>query len=203
MRGFSANGTFLYKYTFPLQKGKLTHSVLKQLEIGKVFFFFLMLSLLILHCRQLKKEFLILFSSKEVVWKRGCFWISCSGTLHLKLSGLVEVQELPGKNAETGENRIRCILWTCVYWAPTRWMRASLVAWMVKHPPAMQETRVWSLGREDPLEKAMATHSSILPRESHGQRSLVGYSPWGCKESDTTEQLSGGEASSTALHRVT
>ena len=37
----------------------------------------------------------------------------------------------------------------------------------------------------------MAAHSSILiHRESHGQRSLVGYSPWGCKESDTTEQLS-------------
>ena len=34
----------------------------------------------------------------------------------------------------------------------------------------------------------MATHSSILPGESHGQRSLVGYSPWGYKESDTTEQ---------------
>ena len=35
----------------------------------------------------------------------------------------------------------------------------------------------------------MATHSSILPGKSHRQRSLVGYSPWGCKESDTTEQL--------------
>ena len=35
----------------------------------------------------------------------------------------------------------------------------------------------------------MATHSSILPEESHGQRSLVGYSPWGHKESDMTEQL--------------
>ena len=33
---------------------------------------------------------------------------------------------------------------------------------MVKNLPAMQETRVWSLGREDPLEKEMATHSSIL-----------------------------------------
>ena len=33
----------------------------------------------------------------------------------------------------------------------------------------------------------MATHSSILSGESHGQRSLVGYSPWGCKESDTTK----------------
>ena len=42
-----------------------------------------------------------------------------------------------------------------------------------------------SLGRKDPLEKEMATHSSILAGESHGQRSLAGYSPWGRKESDT------------------
>ena len=40
--------------------------------------------------------------------------------------------------------------------------------------------------QEDPLEKEMATYSSILTRESHGQ-SLVGYSPWGHKESDMTE----------------
>ena len=39
---------------------------------------------------------------------------------------------------------------------------ASLVAQMVKNLPAMQETQVLSLGREDPLEKGMATHSSIL-----------------------------------------
>ena len=58
---------------------------------------------------------------------------------------------------------------------------------MVKNLPAMQETPVHSLGQEDPLEKGMATHSSILPGESHGQRSLVGYSSWGPKESDTTE----------------
>ena len=45
----------------------------------------------------------------------------------------------------------------------------------------MQETWVPSLGWKDPLEKAMATHSSILAGESHGQRSLVGYNPWGCK----------------------
>ena len=37
-----------------------------------------------------------------------------------------------------------------------------LVAQMVKNPPAMRETQVWLLGREDPLEKDMATHSSIL-----------------------------------------
>ena len=53
----------------------------------------------------------------------------------------------------------------------------------------MQETQVWSLGQEDPLEKGMATTPVFLSRESHGQRSLAGYSPWGRKESDTAEQL--------------
>ena len=54
----------------------------------------------------------------------------------------------------------------------------------------MQETRVQPLGQEDPLEKGMATHSSgFLPGESHGQRSLARYSPWGCKELGTIEQL--------------
>ena len=45
-----------------------------------------------------------------------------------------------------------------------------------------------SLGREDPLEKEMATPSNKnLPEKFHGQRNLVGNSPWGCKELDTTE----------------
>ena len=65
-------------------------------------------------------------------------------------------------------------------------VRASLVAQMVKNLPAMQDTQVRSLSWEDPLEKEMATHSSILSWESHGQRSLVAYSPGGCKEVDTT-----------------
>ena len=54
----------------------------------------------------------------------------------------------------------------------------------------MQQTyEMWvrSLGWEVPLEEDMATHSSILLGESHGQRNLEGYSPWGHKESDTTE----------------
>jgi len=59
----------------------------------------------------------------------------------------------------------------------------------VKNVPTTQETWVQSLGWEYPLEKGMATHFSNLPEEVHGQRSLVGYSPWGCKESDMTEQL--------------
>ena len=57
---------------------------------------------------------------------------------------------------------------------------------MVKNLPAMQEMQVRSLGREDPLEEEMATHSSVLAGESHGQRGLLGYSPWGRMESDTT-----------------
>ena len=52
--------------------------------------------------------------------------------------------------------------------------------------PAMQETQVLSLGQEDPLERGMAT---LRGGELHGQRRLVGYSPWGHKESDMTEQL--------------
>ena len=59
---------------------------------------------------------------------------------------------------------------------------ASLVAQMVKRLPAMWETWVRSLGREDPLEKEMATYSVLLPEKFHGRRSLVGYSPWGRKE---------------------
>ena len=47
---------------------------------------------------------------------------------------------------------------------------------VVKNPPAKQETWVQSLGQENPLEKEMATHSSILAWEIHEQRSLVGYS---------------------------
>ena len=66
---------------------------------------------------------------------------------------------------------------------------AALVVQMVKNLPAMQETQVWSLGWEDPLEEGMQPSPVFLPGESHGQRNLVGYSPWGCKESDTTEQL--------------
>ena len=54
----------------------------------------------------------------------------------------------------------------------------------------MQETQAQSPRQEDPLEKGMASHSIFLPGESHGQRSLVGYNPWGHKELDTTEQLS-------------
>ena len=62
---------------------------------------------------------------------------------------------------------------------------------VVNNPPAMQETWVLSLGPGDPLEEGMAIplQYSCL-QNPHGQRNLVGCSPWGHKESDTTERLS-------------
>ena len=60
---------------------------------------------------------------------------------------------------------------------------------MVKSLPAMQETRVSYLGQEDPLKKEIATHSSVLAWRIPW-RSLTSYSSWGCKELDTTEELS-------------
>ena len=65
----------------------------------------------------------------------------------------------------------------------------SLAAQMVKHLSTMQETRVWSLGWEDPWRRKWQSTPVLLPGKSHGQRSLIGYSPWSCKESDTTERL--------------
>ena len=61
---------------------------------------------------------------------------------------------------------------------------ASPVAQLAKNRSAIQETWVQSLGWEDPLEKGTATHSSFL-----AWRIPWMCSPWGCRESDTTERL--------------
>ena len=61
---------------------------------------------------------------------------------------------------------------------------------MVKNPPANVGDKRDSgspLGQEDPLEEGVATPSVSLPGQSHGQRNLVGYRTWGCKESDMTD----------------
>ena len=63
------------------------------------------------------------------------------------------------------------------------------MAQTVKRLPTVQETRVRSLGQEDPLEKEMATHSSILAWKIPWTEEPVGDSPWGRKESDTTKRL--------------
>ena len=98
-------------------------------------------------------------------------------------------------------NTCRYIIWTfkynkylayvCILFVFKHvYARASLVAQIVKNLPAVQETQVWSLGLEDPWRRKWQPTPGFLPGEPHGQRSLVGYSPWSCKESDTTEQLS-------------
>ena len=75
---------------------------------------------------------------------------------------------------------------------------ASLVAQTVKNLPAMHETWVRSLGREDALEKGMTTHSSILAWRIGWTE---GYSPWGHKESDMTEKVTHTHVLFCGLHR--
>ena len=65
----------------------------------------------------------------------------------------------------------------------------NLVAQMVKNLPTVWETQVPPLGQEDPLKKGTAPHSSVLAWRIPWKGSLVGYSPWGHKELDTTERL--------------
>ena len=68
----------------------------------------------------------------------------------------------------------------------SNWFRASLVAQLVKNPPALQETSVWSLGGEDSLEKEMATPSSILAWEIPWTEEPGGLQSIESQELDTT-----------------
>ena len=70
---------------------------------------------------------------------------------------------------------------------PLQHTHTLLVVQMVKNPPAMQKTQVRSLGREDPLEKEMVTHSSILAWRIPWMEEPGGLQSTGSKESDTTE----------------
>ena len=75
-------------------------------------------------------------------------------------------------------------------WSCFSQLWASLVAQTVKNRLPMQERWVPSLGRDDPPEEGVATHSSIFclgsPMDGEG---VVDYGLWSCKESDTTERL--------------
>ena len=106
-------------------------------------------------------------------------------------NGVLQGKKSHGK---LGWHFIPLSLWwsrLCLLFPPRRWedsphpphrkclgLRASLVAQTAKNPPAVRETGVWSLGQEDPLEKGMATHSSILAWRISWTGSLAGYSPW-------------------------
>ena len=73
------------------------------------------------------------------------------------------------------------------------------MAQTVKRLPTMQETGVQSMGWEDLLEKEMATHFSIFAWEIPCTESLAGFSPWGRKESDTTEHSTASTSGTKAL----
>ena len=81
------------------------------------------------------------------------------------------------------------IILFAVTWIDLEMVKASLVAQMVKTLPAMWETWVQSLSREDLLEKEMATHSNTFVWKIPRMEDPGGYSPWGRKELDTTERL--------------
>ena len=89
-----------------------------------------------------------------------------------------DLGSIPGFGRSTGEG----------IGYPLQYSWASLVAQLVKNPPAMQETWVRSLDWEDPLEEGMATHSSVLAWRT--QRTEEPGSPWGHKESNMTDQIS-------------
>ena len=63
------------------------------------------------------------------------------------------------------------------------------MAQMVNNPAAMQETQVLSLGQEEPLEKGVAAHSSVLAWRSPWTEEPGGLQATECKQSDMTEQL--------------
>ena len=73
--------------------------------------------------------------------------------------------------------------------SPQVTLLVSLVAQMVKRLLAMRRTPVQSLGRENPLEKEMAIHSSTIAWKIPWTKEPGSYSPWGHKESGTTERL--------------
>ena len=70
----------------------------------------------------------------------------------------------------------------------------SMVKNLAANACGVQDTWVKSLGKEDPLKKQWQLTPVFWPEESHGQRTLAGYSPWGCKELDMTEPLNNSKA---------
>ena len=104
----------------------------------------------------------------------------------LQPTRLLHPRDSPGKSTGVG---CRCLLCQKPLTCPLK-----KVALVVKNHPAnagQARDAVPSLGREDLWRRARQPAAGFLPGEPHGQRSLAGYSPWGCKESDTTHQAQG------------
>jgi len=119
----------------------------------------------------LQKNFFFLLAF-SIYWR--CFPHSSVGKESACNAG--DPDSIPGSGRSAGEGIGHPLQYS---WAP-------LVAQLIKNLPAVWETWVQSLGWEDPLKKGKATHSSTLA----WRIPWTVYSPWGHKESDTTERLS-------------
>ena len=118
------------------------------------------------------------------IWnlKQICIWLGFPGSLAGKESIHLQCRT-PWFNSW-----VRKILWRRDK-LPTPVLLDSLVVQLVKNLPAMQETWVWSLGWEDPLEREWQPTPVFWPEEFHGQRSLLDYSPRDWKESDRLQSM--------------
>ena len=119
-----------------------------------------------------KKNTLNIFTS-------ACSYIKSKGYLVLCLTEPC----LAGKNERTILGILACSMLDC----SSSLVWASLVAQLVKNPPAMWDTWVQSLGWKDLPEEGMQLTPVFLPGESNGERSLAGCSPRGCRELDTIQ----------------
>ena len=139
--------------------------------IYEMIIWFLFFNLLMCYNALISRSWKILASLESIMILLMCCWIWFASLLLMIFASLVF---LPGESQEWGNPGNRGAWWAAVYgaaqsWTRLKWLsssnssRASLVAQRLKRLPTMQETWVWSLGQEDPLEKEMATHPSILP----------------------------------------
>ena len=105
----------------------------------------------------------------------------------VKEAGLSKENIYPVSVIPIGSSKVEIVLQKCQIHRKT-WAFVGLpVAQMINNPPAMQETLVQSLGREDPLEKEMPTHSSIIAWRIPWTEKPTRLSPWDRKQLDTTE----------------
>ena len=96
---------------------------------------------------------------------------------------LVMCPDGPGPDTTSSWQLCAMVFIYCISWA-------SLVAQIVKNPPALQETWVQSLGQEDPPEEEMGAHSSVLAWRTPWTEEPGGLQSRGCKELGTTEHMS-------------